>query len=153
MRSQPDGAAEMARIADYLAWADTLRRFRAAGADVTERQRLALSLDAGLAARIRAREVSAAEARQIKIAILDATQADAAERAATLKRWLAAETVTAAAQPDPRQAEFEQRQAALVATWAAKPPGARDSSAALERDLEALRRQIYLPAASLPAAR
>lgn len=148
LRAQPGGDAELRRIADYLAWSDLLRRFRAAQGDAAERLRLARALDAGLPARLRAGEVSAAEARQIEIALLDVMLDDPAERAPALQRWIAANTTPAST--DPRQAEFERRQAAIVAVHPAQPPGTRDA-AALERDLEALRREVFQ--AGAPAAR
>lgn len=140
LASRPDGASELRRIADYFAWSDLLRRFRetAGATDAATRRQIALDLDAGLSERLRQGEVSAAEARQIKVAILEVTLDSSAERAAALQRWLA--FAAAPAREDPRQAEFEQRQAVLVAAWGAQP--VRDRQA-LERDLEALRRQVY----------
>lgn len=141
LRGDPNGAAELARIADYLAWSDALRRWRESrGGDAVEARRLAREVDAGLPARLRADEVSAAEARQIKMAVLEATLDDPADRAAALKSWTASHASPATA--DPRQAEFDRRQAALVAAWSAQPARARDP-AALERDLEALRRSVF----------
>jgi hypothetical protein len=140
MRTDPNGAAELARIADYLAWSDLLRRFSDTRDDATERQRLARAIDAGLPARLHAGEVSAAEARQIKSALLDVTLADPAERAAALQRWVA--DTTTPATPDPRQPEFDRRQSAIVAAWSAQPAQARDP-AALERQLDALRQDVF----------
>ena len=61
-----------------------------------------------------------------------------------MQRWQAAGPAGAfgPAAVDPRQAEFQSRQAALVAAWSARPAAARDS-AALTRDLEALRRASF----------
>ena len=140
LRGDPNGAAELARIADYLAWSDALRRLRESRGDAVEGRRLARAVDAGLPARLRAGEVSSAEARQIEIAVLEVTLDDPAERAAALKTWTASHTSPAIA--DPRQAEFDRRQAAIVGAWSAQPARARDP-AALERELDALRRSIF----------
>jgi hypothetical protein len=140
LRARPDGDAELRRIGDYLAWSDTVRRLRAAQGDAAERLQLARALDAGLSARLREGEVTSAEARQIKIALLEVTLKDPAERAAALQRWIATEMSPATA--DPRQVDFDRRQASVVAAWNARPPGARDA-AGLERELEALRREVF----------
>ena len=146
VRQRPDAPAELQRLRAYLHWSDTLRRFReapAAGVSPAERAALAQTLEQGLGERIRNAEVSAGEARQIESAILALTVTDDAERAERLRQWAEAELAPAPA-PDPRQAEFERRQVEIVAAWSAQPAGARDA-AALERDLEALRRQSFTP--------
>lgn len=145
---RPGGEAELKRIGDYLTWSDALRRFRAAYGDAAERLRLARQLDAGLAERLRQGEVTAAEARQIKVALLDVTLQDPAERAPALQRWVAAEAGPVTV--DPRQVEFERRQASIVAAWSARPPATRDA-AGLERELDALRRDVF--GAPAPASR
>jgi hypothetical protein len=151
MRDRPDGAAELARIAEYLHWSDLVQRLRVPITDDAERLRLARAIDAGLEARLRAGEVSAAEARQVKAATLEVTQVDAAARAAELQRWSVA--LATPARPDPRQAEFQRRQAATVAAWSAQAPDKRDP-AALERELDALRREVFgAPPASRRAPR
>ena len=66
---------------------------------------------------------------------------DEAERGERLRQWAAAE-LAPPAPADPRQESFERRQAEIVAAWGAQPAAARDR-AALERDLEALRRQSF----------
>lgn len=138
--NQPHGPAELARIADYLRWSDLVQRLRVPIADSAERLQLARAIEAGLDARLRAGEVSAGEARQIKAAVLEVTQPDQAARTAELQRWSAA--LATPAQTDPRQAEFDRRQAAAVAAWSAQATGTRDR-AALERELEALRREVF----------
>ena len=141
---RPDAPAELQRLRTYLEWSDTLRRFRearVAGVPTEERVALAQRLEQGLGERIRRAEVSAAEARQIESAILALTVADDAERSERLRQWAAAELAPAAA-ADPRQAAFERRQVEIVAAWSALPPAARDR-AALERELEDLRRQSF----------
>lgn len=132
--------AELQRIVEFLVWQDRVRRFGAATGP--ERRALAAALDPELDLRLQRREIGAAEARLVKIALLDATVDDAAERHAALSRWESA----AAPAPDPqrveREARFQDRQAALVAAWSAQPESQRDR-AALERQLDALRRASF----------
>ena len=139
---RPDAPAELQRLHAYLQWSDALRRFREAPA--ADHAALAATIEQGLAERIPQGEVSAGEARQIESALLALTGADEAERAERLRQWAATE-LTAGAAADPRQAAFERRQAEIVAAWSAEPASARDP-AALERELEALRRQSFAPA-------
>ncbi len=144
MKTRPDGPAELARMRDYLAWADTLRRFREArlgGAPAAELATLAQTLDDGLADRLRRAEVSAGEARQIESAIVALTLPDEAQRAERLRQWAATELATAGP-ADPRQAAFERAQGEILAAWSARPPASRDR-AALERELETLRQQTF----------
>ena len=143
---RPDAAAELQRLRDYLGWSDALSRFRDArtgGAASPEQLALAREIEQGLGERIRRAEVSAGEARQIESAILALTLPDEAERSERLRQWAAAELASPAA-ADPRQASFERRQAEIVAAWSTQPAAARDR-AALERELEALRRQSFAP--------
>jgi len=146
LQGRPDGPAELRRLRGYFAWSDALRRFREgrlAGAPAADLRPLAQTLGDGLAERLRQSEVTAAEARQIEAAVLEAIEPDPSRRADELERWTAAHL----AQPatiDPRQAEFERRQSVLVAAWSAQPAATRDR-AALERDLEALRRRTFAP--------
>jgi len=144
LRGRPDGPAELRRLGDYFAWSDALRRFREArltGIAATDLQALAQTLDEGLPERLRRSEVTAAEARQIESALLEAIQPDPSRRADQLERWSTAHLAPPAA-VDTRQAEFERRQSELVAAWSAQPAAARDRGA-LARDLEALRRQSF----------
>jgi hypothetical protein len=141
---RPDAAAELQRLRGYLEWSDALRRFRdgrAAGATTPEQLALAREIEQGLGERVRRGEVSAAEARQIESAILALFVPDEAERGERLRQWATAE-LAPPAPADPRQEAFERRQAEIVAAWGAQPAAARDP-AALERDLEALRRQSF----------
>ena len=141
---RPDAAAELQRLRGYLEWSDALRRFRdgrAGGPTTPEQLALAREIEQGLGERVRRAEVSAAEARQIESAILALFVPDEAERGERLRQWAAAE-LAPPAPADPRQESFERRQAEIVAAWGAQPAAARDR-AALERDLEALRRQSF----------
>ena len=136
-----DRPAELRRLADHFAFADELDRFRSGRADGRSAGQLALarSLDAGLDERLRERELSAAEARLIKIAVLEVLVDDEDQRRDTLGRW---EAALAPSAPDPERsaalADFQRRQAAVVAAWRALPPDRRDPRA-LERELQALR--------------
>jgi hypothetical protein len=138
-----DRPAELRRVADYLVWSDALGRFRAArtsGADRSTLAALAGAVDAGLTDRLQNREVSAAEARSVKLALLDATVSDATQREERLAQWISERPAGAftATTPDPRQAEFNRRQAALLATQ-------RDPQA-LARELDALRASVFAAA-------
>ncbi len=140
----PGGAAELQRLANYLAWADALQRFRSARGAGVPTLELAREVDAGLDERLRQREVSAAEGQRIKSAVLDITEPDAGSREHLLRAWATATLPRPAV--DARQAPFEQRQAEIVAAWSARPPAARDA-AALQRELDALRMQVFSPPA------
>lgn len=139
--------AELQRLADHFAFADRLDRFRAGRAEGRSAAQVALaqSLDAGLDARLRERELSAGEARLIKIAVLDVLLDDDVQRGEALGRW---EASLAAPAPDPAraaaEADFQRRQAAIVAAWRALPAAERDPRA-LERDLQALRVSSFTP--------
>jgi hypothetical protein len=132
---------ELRRLADHFAYAENLRRFRAAQG--AERRALAEALDAGLDARLRQREMTAAEARLLKVALLDTlVPDDAATRSAALERWQAQWVPQADAARQAREHAFQTRQAAVVAAWMARPAGQRDRQA-LEHELEALRREAF----------
>jgi hypothetical protein len=134
--------AELRRLIDYLVYADVMQRFRAAAVD--QRRPLAQALDAGLDERLARREMTAAEARLVKIAVLDVLMpGDDGGRAAALQRWQAAVQPPATA-PDARDGEFQRRQAAVVQAWMARPATQRDPQA-LERELDSLRRSIFDP--------
>jgi hypothetical protein len=137
---------ELRRLVDYFGFADRLQRFRAlraagAGAEMLP---LAREIDAGLDERLLRRELSAPEARLIKLAVLEVLQPDESQRQAALSAW--EDAVPRRTAPDPavaaREAEFQRRQAEIVATWSARPAAQRDRQA-LERDLEALRRSSF----------
>lgn len=140
-----DSPHELLRLADHFTFADQLDRFRAGRADgrSAAQRALAQSLDAGLDARLRARELSAAEARLVKIALLDVLLEDDAARRDALGRW---EASLAPLPPDPAraaaEADFQRRQAAIVAAWRAQPVAERDPRA-LESDLQALRESSF----------
>jgi len=132
LQGQPDALAERRRLAAYFGWADAVQRWRAAPDDGA----LARQVDAGLPARVAQREVSASEARQLKLALLRTLAPDDAARAAALQAFDAALPVPSP--PDPRQPAYAQAQAAAVAAWHARPVDQRDPQA-LASELAALR--------------
>jgi tryptophan 2,3-dioxygenase len=124
------------RLAAYFGWADAVQRWRAAPGDAA----LARPVDAGLPARLARREVSAAEARQLKAALLQTLAPDDATRAAALQAFDASLPQPLA--PDPRQQAFAQAQAAAVTAWQAQPSDQRDPQA-LAQTLAALRQTHF----------
>lgn len=136
LAGQPDAAAERQRLAAYFGWAHAVQRWRATPGDTA----LARQVDTGLPERLAQREVSAAEARQLKLALLQTLSPDDATRAAALQAF--DEALPAPATPDPRQQAFAQAQSAVVAAWQAQPTDQRDPQA-LARDLAALRQSHY----------
>lgn len=146
LAGHPQQEAEVARVVAYLQFANQWQQFqqrRAAGAPPSELQPLARALDAALDVRLQQREMAAAEAMQVKAALLDVLQPDASTHAAALRDWR--ERIAAAAPPavaDTPTAAFERRQAEIVAAWRALPPAQRDEKR-LEAELEALRRTMF----------
>ncbi len=144
LAGRPD---ELRRLADYFVHADQLQRFldRRGQTAAAELLPLAQAVDAGLDDRLRRREMSAGEARLVKIAVLEVLLADEASRQAALSQWEDAQRSTAAAAPTAaRDADFQRRQADVVAAWSARPPAQRDPRA-LENELDALRRASFDP--------
>lgn len=152
LADHPQRDAEIARVTAYLQFAAQWQHFlarRAAGVGADELKRLARGLDAELDARLQRREVTAAEAAQTKAALLDVLAPDAASGQTALQQWRAS-TFAAPAAADPRAAEFERRQAEVVAAWRVLPPAQRDPQQ-LEAELEALRRSVFTaPPAGAP---
>jgi hypothetical protein len=126
--------AELARIVASLTYADQLQRFRS-----SRDRTLALALDQGLEERLRQREMSANEARLVKIALLDVLVDDPAQRQAAIQQWDSAHAPTPRV-TSAREADFQRRQAQIVAAWSAQPQ--RDP-AALEKELDALRQASF----------
>jgi len=135
LAGRPD---ELRRVVAYLGFSDQLRRFRAGEGD---RVALAHRLDEGLDERLRQRELNAGEARLVKTAVLDVLEADAARRAAALARWDAQWALPPVVR-SAAEAEFQRRQAEIVAAWQALPAERRDPKA-LERQLDALRVAMF----------
>jgi len=146
MAGRPDGARELQRLVDYLTFADEARRFRLArqaSPGSPEAVALARSLDATLDQRLQQGEVSAPEARQMKLALLDTLETDPVERQRRLAQWQQQAAVAPAA-PAARDQAFLGQQAAVVAAWQARPPAQRDP-AELQRQLQALRAASFPP--------
>lgn len=147
LAAQPGGEAELRRLFDYFTYADALERFRRLRADRTasrELPALARQLDLGLPDRLQRREISVHEAQQIKTALLEVLVPEASQRRHQLALWRQAQVHAAGGDPQAaaREAEFQRRQAALVAAWSARPPLQRDPKV-LEAELEALRRASF----------
>jgi hypothetical protein len=134
LAGRPD---ELARIADYLGWRDRLQRFMLASG--VERRSLAASLDAEIDRHLRQRELSAAEALQVKTALLESLIDDPDARHDALSRWQGAAAPANPGAPGDTERRFAERQAAVVAAWRAQPPAQRNAQE-LERQLDTLRR-------------
>jgi len=138
---------ELRRLADYFSYADRLQRFRDQRGKVPRADLLPLAqaLDAGLDERLRQHELSAGEARLVKMAVLEVLLPDEAQRAAALSSWEDTQRGAAVASTSAaREAEFQRRQSEIVAAWSARPVAQRDRRA-LERELDALRRASFEP--------
>lgn len=143
LAQRPDGAAELRRVAEHLAFQDDVRQLRALRQDGTDPSGLlaaAVRIDAALDHRLRERELSGGEASRLKAAVLELTVADPTERSRRLQQWQQARQAEGVAshRPDPREPEFLRRQAAVLAAWQAQPAAQRDPRQ-LQRDLDALR--------------
>lgn len=147
LADHPQRDAESARILDLLAYQRTVQQFR------TERQAhpaastptlvaLAQQIDAGLDARLARGEVSGPEAQRIKAGLLEVLQPDASQRVGELTAWREAQLSARPPRADPRDAQLQQEQQALVARWRREAP-AGAAPDALVAQLEALRQRIY----------
>ena len=150
MADHPAREAELARLADYLAFKNRADRFQAlrqqpgaAGAELAE---LAHLLDSALPERLARREVGAGEARLLKLALLQVIQPDELLRSQALAGWARSEAQLASGRQgsDPRDAQWQRRQAEATSAWLAQPEALRDPKA-LEAQLQTLREQIYGP--------
>ena len=156
LENHPQREAEVERIAAYMQFAQQWTQFRerrAAGAAVSELQPLASALDGALEERLRQREMSAAEALQVKAALLEALVPDVASRQTALSTWRSAALAGAPpAAAAPQDEAFQRRQAEIVAAWRALPPEQRDERR-LEAELDALRSVAFPAPAAAPASR
>jgi hypothetical protein len=113
----PQHDREVARIAGLLEFQRSVARLRALRGDdgaTDERRRLAREIDAGIEAHLALGETSGPEAVLLKTATLIELEPDPAQRAARLDTW---KRTWAAAHPpesDPRVAEYQRREAAVV---------------------------------------
>jgi len=143
LADRPD---ELARVVNYLGFAQQLRQFEAMnGQDGAARRALATTLDRELDAHLRQRELNAAEARRIKSALLAELVSDEAGRSSAMARWQAAQRDAAPA-PDAlavaRDQSFATQQASLLSAWSSTPAAQRDPKV-LEEQLNDLRRRSY----------
>lgn len=145
LSTRPGAAAELARVRDYLVWSDAVARWRQAPGDAA----LATQVRDGLPDRLARREVSVPEARALLAALLPALEPDAQRQAQALQAF--EQALPAPSVPDPRQQAFQRDQAAAVAAWRRAPEAARDP-AALQAELERLRRQHFAQSAVPPSA-
>ncbi len=145
LSARPDAAAELARLREHLTWSDAVAQWRAAPDDAA----LAARVRDGLADRLAHREVSAPEARVLLAALLPALEPDAARREQALQAF--ERSLPAPAAPDARQLAFQRDQAAAVAAWRRAPEASRDP-AALQAELDRLRRLHFAPVPSTAPA-
>jgi hypothetical protein len=150
LEGHPQREAEIERIGEYLLFAGDVEQLRAllatgAAASNAEAQELARRIDSALAERLARREVTADEALLIKQQVLTVLQPNAAARASQQQQWQA--RLPANAAPSAQEAEYLNRQAALVAEWQAQPEATRDPRQ-LEDRLDALRRSHFETAPS-----
>ncbi|MFZ5548238.1 MAG: hypothetical protein ACOZJX_06045 [Pseudomonadota bacterium] len=145
LAGDPKRDAEIARILDLLDYQRAVRRFatlRQAGADPTAQLALARRIDAGLPLRLARGEMSGPEAMRLKAALLEVLEPDAVQRAAALTAWRDHQLRENPPAADPRDAQLQQAQAALVARWRTQAsPGTPPDGLVLE--LDALRQRIY----------
>jgi hypothetical protein len=146
LAGRADGPAELQRLASYFAFADASQRFRRLRREQPaspELVTLARQLDGTLAERLQRQELSAPEARMLKVALLEVLLSDPVQRERELQAWQASfQRPAAAADAAARDAEFLRRQSELVAAWQARPPAQRNPRE-LEQQIEALRRTSY----------
>ena len=150
LKDHPQRDAEIRRVAEFMVYMNAAQRFQTLQASAhggAELQQLARLLDAGLSTRLQRQEVSLGEARLLKVAIIQALEADASQREVKLAEWRAttaavlAQVATSTA-PDPRGADYANQQAAVVAAWQALPSNQRDPKQ-LESQLDALRAAAF----------
>ncbi|WP_374567092.1 hypothetical protein [Ideonella sp.] len=151
LAGHPQADAEAARIIELLAYQRSVQQFRAerqahagTGAATPALTALARRIDEGLDARIARGEVSGPEAQRLKAALLEVLEPDAAQRTAALAAWRDAQRAAHPPQTDPRDAQLQQAQQALVARWRRDAP-AGAAPDVLVAQLEALRQRIYAP--------
>lgn len=149
LADHPQADAEAARIIELLAYQRSVQQFRAeraasAGAFSPTLATLARRIDEGLDARIAHGEVSGPEAQRLKAALLEVLEPDAGRRTEALAIWRQAQLAAHPPQTDPRDAQLQQAQQALVARWRRDAP-AGAAPDVLVAQLEALRQRIYAP--------
>jgi len=154
LKDHPQRDAEIARIADYMAFRARAERYRTLreqkdSSTQAEARQLATGLLDTLPAHVTRGELSAGEARLMQQALLETLLPDGAQRETrdAVERQRLANALPAA--PDlagskERNARFLHEQSALVAAWQAKPAAQRDPQQ-LEASIAALRQSIFDP--------
>lgn len=141
----PNRDAETARILDLLDYQRAVQRFatlRQADASAPALPALARRIDAALPGRLARGEMSGPEAMRLKATLLEVLQPDPSQRAQDLAAWRDEQLREHPPATDPRDAQFQQAQAALVARWRTQaPPGSPPDG--LVQELDALRQRIY----------
>jgi hypothetical protein len=151
MSTQPNAKAETERVVSYLRFQRAFEQWQALAdsSNVQQRHQLAENLIGQVPGRLTKGEVTMGEALLLSTALLTDLEPNEHLREQRLES-VRAELTAAIPQPDERQvardaerlAEFNRRQAAIVAADRAKPEGSRDP-AALGRQLEEARRAVY----------
>lgn len=145
LADSPDRDAETARILDLLDYQRAVQRFatlRQADATAPALLALARRIDAGLPRRLARGEMSGPEAMRLKATLLEVLQPEPSQRAQALAAWRDEQLRERPPATDPRDAQFQQAQAALVARWRTQAP-AGSTPDGLVQELDALRQRIY----------
>lgn len=150
MSTQPNAKAETERVVSYLRFQRAFEQWQALADsnNVQQRHQLAENLLSQVPDRLTKGEVTMGEALLLSTALLTDLQPDERLREARLQAIR--DQLTAAIPVDEQQvardaerhAEFNRRQAAIVAAYQAKPEASRDPDA-LAADLNAARNAVY----------
>jgi hypothetical protein len=148
LKDHPQREAEIARVTNYLRFAQSVQQFQTLreqtkGAPSDALRALAQTLNTGLEDRLKQGELSGGEAQLLKAAVLEVLMPDAAQRNTALRQWQQARAAPTAV-ADAREAVYQREQATLLAAWQALPAAQRDEKQ-LEAQLEALRQRIFNP--------
>lgn len=145
MAQTPNPRAELERVVKYLRFQKAFELWQSLqeGPDALTRRRLAEKLMAQLPERVAQVEVTCGEALLLQAALLADIEPNEAMRQQRIEQ-AGSKLCEAAppAVPDPRDAEYKRREAAIVAAYQALPEGRRDASQ-LSKDLDAARIAIY----------
>jgi hypothetical protein len=141
----PDHDRELARIADLLEFRRDVARLRELRGDSSaagERLALARAIDAGIGTHLALREVTGGEAALLKTAPLAELEPDPTRHASDLEAWRRDWMDAHPPESDPRVAEYQRREAAVVAAWQSGPPSQRDP-VQLARRLQQLQVAVF----------
>jgi len=152
LKDHPQRDAEIARVAEYMAFQSRMERYRSlraqadAGAQAAARELAAGLLDS-VPTHVARGEMTAGEAALAQGALIDTLLPDAAARQlrSEQERKRLADALPAPPDQratDERNARFLREQAALVAAWQAQPAAQRDPRQ-LEASIAALRQAIF----------